>query len=286
MQLGFNGATTLKADLLTDIEVAGESGYDAVEIWAPKLVHWLMRGGTLPAIWEQMHSAGVRAHSINSIERINFCDERSWVGVQRLCHAFCAAAGFLEIPWVVVVPGPRPEGMDGDAIRQETVRSLRELSDLAGQYGDVGLAFEFLGFVNCSVNTLADAWAIVREVDRPNVGLVLDTFHFHAGGSRLKSIAEVDPAKLAIVHINDAENRPPAELSDAHRLLPGRGVIPLEEIMAAIVATGWDGVVSVELFRPEYWEWNAPRLAQEAKAAVERLLQLTTRETHAMRGKP
>jgi len=218
MRFGFSGATTLKADLSADIQVAGESDFDVVEIWAPKLVHWLMRGGTLPTIWEQMRLAGVRAHSINSIEGINFCDERDRIGVQRLCHAFSAAAGFLEIPWVVVVPGPRPAGVDEATVRKETVRSLQELSDIASGYGGVGLAFEFLGFAECSVNTLADAWAIVQEVDRPNVGLVLDTFHFYAGGSTLESIADIDPVKLATVRINDAENRPLAELTDAHRL--------------------------------------------------------------------
>ena len=275
MRLGFNGATTLKADLSNDIKVAGQSGFDVVEIWAPKLVHWLMMGGTLPAIWEQMRLAGVRAHSINSIERINFCDERDWIDVQRLCHAFSAAAGFLEIPWTVVVPAPRPAGVDEATVREKTASSLRELSDIASGYGGVGLAFEFLGFAACSVNKLADAWAIVQEVDRPNVGLVLDTFHFHAGGSTLESIADVDPAKLAIVHINDAEDRLATELTDAHRLLPGKGVISLEEIMAAVKATGWDGVVSVELFRPQYWEWDTLRLAREAKAATELLLQNT-----------
>ena len=275
MQLGFNGATTLQADLSADIQVAGQSGFDVVEIWAPKLLHWLMRGGTLPAIWEQMRSAGVQAHAINSIERINFGDERDWIGVQRLCHAYSAAAGFLEVPWVVVVPAPRPAGVDDATVLKETARALRELSDIANGYGGVGLAFEFLGFADCSVNTLADAWAIVQAVDRPNIGLVLDTFHFYAGGSTLESIADVDPARLAIVHVNDAEQRPRAELSDAHRLLPGQGVIPLTEIMAAIRATGWDGVVSVELFRPEYWAWDGLRLAREARAAVEALLHNT-----------
>lgn len=273
MRLGFNGATTLQADLSADIQVAGESGFDVVEIWAPKLLHWLMQGGTLPGIWEQMNAAGLHAHSINSIERINFGDERDRIGVQRLCHAYCAAAGFLEIPWVVVVPASRPAGLDDAAVHEETTRALRELCDIANAYGGVGLAFEFLGFADCSVNTLAQAWAIVQAVERPNVGLVLDTFHFYAGGSTLESIADIDPARLAIVHINDAEDRPPAELSDAHRLLPGQGVIPLQEIMAAIRATGWDGVVSVELFRPAYWAWDRLRLAREARAAVEALLQ-------------
>ena len=50
----------------------------------------------------------------------------------------------------------------------------------------VGVALEFLGFANCSVNTLEACWRVVQRVNRPNVGLVLDTFHFYAGRSPLQ----------------------------------------------------------------------------------------------------
>jgi sugar phosphate isomerase/epimerase len=37
MKLSFNGATTMKADLATDIRAAAAAGFDYVEIWAAKL---------------------------------------------------------------------------------------------------------------------------------------------------------------------------------------------------------------------------------------------------------
>ena len=60
MELGLNGATTLKADLATDIAVAGEAGFDFVEIWAAKLMGYLERGG-LPALRRDLKRAGVTA---------------------------------------------------------------------------------------------------------------------------------------------------------------------------------------------------------------------------------
>src|SRR3989304_4333539 len=59
------------------------------------------------------------------------------------------------------------------------------------------------------------------------VGLVIDAFHFYAGGSTLEMLDGLDPARLFIVHLDDAEDRPRAELPDAHPPLPGRGVMPL-----------------------------------------------------------
>ena len=41
MKIGFNGASTMKADLSTDIRVASQAGYDLVEIWAKKLEAYL-----------------------------------------------------------------------------------------------------------------------------------------------------------------------------------------------------------------------------------------------------
>ena len=94
---------------------------------------------------------------------------------------------------------------------------------------------------------------IIKAVDRKNIGLVLDTFHFYAGGSTIDSIEKVDKEKIFILHINDEEGLPKNELQDAHRLYPGEGVIPLNEIVSSLRKVHFDGPVSIEMFRPEYW---------------------------------
>ena len=270
MLIGLNGATTMKADLVTDIRVAGQAGYDVVEVWAAKLDGFL-KTGTLDDVAHLLAEAGVTAHAINSIERITFRDPAGKSEVRGRCKQLGRYAQAIGCPYIVVVPSPLPEGVDLVDVRRESVAVLRELAVIAREY-DVGLAFEFLGFSWCSVRTLAEAWAIVREVDRPNVGLVIDTCHFYAGDSTLESIAQMDPARLWIFHINDVEDVPKAEITDAHRLLPGEGVIPLRDIIGAVRDIGYDGVCSVELFRPEYWEWEPLRLAEEAKRKTEELL--------------
>ena len=57
MELGLNGATTLKAELATDIAVAGKAGFDFVEIWAAKLITYLDCGG-LPALRRDLRRRG------------------------------------------------------------------------------------------------------------------------------------------------------------------------------------------------------------------------------------
>jgi 2-keto-myo-inositol isomerase len=148
---------------------------------------------------------------------------------------------------------------------------LQELCDIAARH-DVALAFEFLGQPDCSVATLDLAHEIVQTSDRPNLGLVIDSFHFYAGGSNVEMIEAVDPKLIYVFHINDAEDLPLEELEDRHRLLPGLGILPLREMVAAFRKIGYDEVASIEIFRPEYWERDPFELARQAWLATERVL--------------
>ena len=82
----------------------------------------------------------------------------------------------------------------------------------------------------------------------------------------------VDPEKLFILHLNDVEERPLESIEDAHRLLPGEGVIPLAGILEHLAGTGFDGLCSIELFRPEYWERDPLELAKASRAAAQKVL--------------
>jgi 2-keto-myo-inositol isomerase len=136
----------------------------------------------------------------------------------------------------------------------------------------VSLAFEFLGQTDCSVPTLDLAAEIVREVNRKDLGLVIDSFHFYAGNSTFEMIETLDPDLIQIFHINDAEDRSREQLEDRHRLLPGLGILPLKEMLSSFRKIGYDKVASVEIFRPEYWEQDPFTLAREAHAATKRVL--------------
>ena len=271
MKLSFNGATTMRADLVTDIRAAAAAGFDYLEIWAAKLRRYLQREspGDLKTLFDENK---IKPLSINSIEHVTFRAERDHDRIKAECAQLTEIAAAIDCPYVVVVPGRLPQGgVTRPRTVDESVRVLTELSDIAAQY-KVALAFEFLGQTDCSVQTLDLANEIVQAVGRENVGLVIDAFHFYAGGSTIEMIDALDPRRLCIFHIDDAEDLPHEKLTDAHRLLPGLGILPLKEIIAAFRRIGYDANASVELFRPEYWERDPFELAREAKACVESVL--------------
>lgn len=267
MLLAINGATTMKTDLTGDITAAHAAGFKGLELWAAKVDEYL-RSHTLAELAAQLRENKITPVSINSLEFITFRSSKDYDTIRARCRQLCEWSKALGCERIVVVPSPTPrQGATRSQIKAESVRVLRDLAALAHGFG-VKLAFEFLGFAWCSVRTLAQAREIVSAVDRPAVGLVIDTCHFYAGGSRIASIRRVKPEQILIFHINDVERRPKRTIEDAHRLLPGEGVIPLAAILKELKSIGFDGLCSIELFRPEYWQRPAAELAVAARKAT------------------
>ena len=268
-RFGLNGATTGQTALLTDLAVAREAGFAALEIRDVKLESYLAQGGSLTDLAGAFAAAGVIPLSLNALEQATPSTGSARAAVLERSRTVCAWAAALRCPYVVAVPGPAA-GLDGGAVRRASVEALRAMAAVAREHG-VSIGFEFLGSPDCSVRTLAAAREIVEEVHDPQVGLVIDAFHYYVGGSTLQMLGGLDPHRLFIVHLDDAEDRPREELSDAHRLLPGEGVIPLRELIHALDGLGYDGVYSVELFRPEYWAWDPFDLARASRESLDAL---------------
>lgn len=270
MKLALNGATIMHAPIQEDVAIAAECGYGALEIWAGKL-HTYLQTHAIEELAEQMHGLGIAPWCINSIEDITFRDTAGRSELADELRRTAALARAIGAPAIVVVPGCHPDRHSRtDAVR-DAAEVLRMMSDVSG---DVGLAFEFLGKPGCAVPTLDMAIEIVARVDRPNVGMVIDTFHFHAGGSRLDDLRDVPVEKLTVLHLNGCEDRPRDELTDAHRLYPGDGPIPIGSILGALRDRDYNRVASVEIFRPQYWAQDPRQVARTAyRRAVEILMQ-------------
>jgi 2-keto-myo-inositol isomerase len=272
MKIALNGATTMHADLETDIKAASEAGYDLIEIWAAKLREFLKTKSTEDLI-RLLKSNSLEPYSINSIEHITFRSNEDYKAIKNECEELSQIAEDIGCPYLVVVPGKLPDKASKDEIAEESVKVLNELADIAENHG-VSLAFEFLGQADCSVQTLDFCAEIVEKVNRKNIGLVIDTFHFYAGNSTFEAIEQLDPEKLFIFHINDAENLSKEQLTDAHRLYPGEGILPIKAMKAKFDEIGYDRMVSVEIFRPEYWNQDPFEVARKARIATIEVLGL------------
>jgi sugar phosphate isomerase/epimerase len=120
------------------------------------------------------------------------------------------------------------------------------------------------------VHTMAEMRELIAEIGRPNVGLVIDSWHwFHAGDSAA-DIAALKPSDLVSIDLNDApKGVPKDQMPDGKRELPAStGVIDVAAFRGALEKIGFDGPVRVEPFN-EVVRQMAPD--QAADAAVRAL---------------
>ena len=251
MELCFNEMTVMKNGTLPeDIALCAQAGFSAVELRKGTLLRYLRGGGTLEALRQTLEEQHVRAASLNALESISFQTKAGGRMLRELsdwCFAACRVlgCGCME----VIASFHVPEGISAAAICRETADSLLRLSDAAADYG-VRLALEFMAMPGSSVQTFAQCAEILEAVDRANVGMLLDTWHFCAGGSA----------------------RAPFTAQRAESYWPGEGDAPLEELLRNVRAIGYDGPCSVEVMDPNVLALPAEEAIRRAAETMKLLL--------------
>jgi 2-keto-myo-inositol isomerase len=270
MKLAFHGATTMTSDLETDIAVSARAGFKALEVWAAKMDCYLATH-SLAELNALFVNYGVMPLALNSIEFIAFRGSE-YAQVQARLHELGKIAQAIGCPMIVVVPSPLPDrNISWTDIVAEYVTVLRDLNDIAILYG-IRLSFEFLGFGWCSVRTPRAALEIIQKGERDNIGLTIDAAHLYGGGGLMSELDQLDPTRIFTFHLDDLEDTPKEAIRDSTRLLPGLGVVPLDDVCARLKHIGYAGPCSIELFRPEYWGWDPQELANKARQAALKVL--------------
>jgi sugar phosphate isomerase/epimerase len=117
---------------------------------------------------------------------------------------------------------------------------------------------------------LPDALALAKDCG-PNVGVILDAWHWHHSGSTTADILAADKSRIVHLHVSDAKEAPPADVRDNQRLMPGEGIIDLMGFFQALKKIGYaDGVSPEPLGRipAEMSPEQAARLALQTTIAV------------------
>lgn len=275
MILAYHGATSMKSDLETDVKATSKAGFKALDLWASKVDDYL-KTHSVSDLDSLLKSNNVKCNSISSIEFIAFRGAE-YEKIRNRCKQLCEISEAIGRTKIVVVPSPTPKMEDGELnfpwekVVDEYVAVLKDLSDIAKPRGAL-LSFEFLGFAWCTVRTPKGLNEIVQKVARENVGISFDSCHFYAGGGELSEIEALKAKDIFEFHLNDLEDIPKEAITDAKRLLPGLGVIKIDGILSRIKNVGYDGYCAVEIFRPEYWDWDPYVLAAEAKKTATKVL--------------
>lgn len=125
-------------------------------------------------------------------------------------------------------------GNDADPAR--VTGNFARMCELSHPFG-LKVMLEFIPY--CHTSTLHAAHAIVVQSGCGNAGVLIDALHLSRSGATPADIAVLEPSMLAYCQICDARALPPSreELraeARTDRFYPGRGQLPLLELMRAL----------------------------------------------------
>ena len=272
MKIGFNEATALKCQgqsLLADLEMCEKYGFDYIEIRFDCVREYL-KEHTLDelAAWFKTHN--LKPWAYNTLEYFNQRDKAGEKEIDEHVDFIIEVCKAIGMKMLITVPTFNIADKTIGEIKEEAVQRLNYLADKVGD--DIRISLEFCGHPKCSINQFGTAYDVVKAVNRKNVGITVDTFHFHEMCSRLEDLKAADGSKVFAYHLNDCEDLPLGSAEDDKRLWPEEGVVDHAGIAAVLKEIGFDGVCTIEEFRPEYYamphEENIKKAAEVTKAFV------------------
>ncbi len=175
-------------------------------------------------------------------------------------------AAEIGAPHVVLVCGANP-GVDLPMARQQILDGIHAIEPHARAAG-VKLAIEPLhpmyADTRSAVNTLEQANNLVTALDSPFIGVCVDVYHCWWDPFFRAEIQRAGKTMLAF-HVSDWRVPTRDLLND--RGMMGEGCINLREIRSWVEKNGFHGMIEVEIFSNQYWEWDQDRLVERIKRA-------------------
>jgi 2-keto-myo-inositol isomerase len=257
----FNTATIMgqKLPLPEQVEVTAKAGYQAFEPWVRDVDQFVKDGGDLKDVAKRIADHGLIVPSaIGFAEWLVEDDARRKKGLEQAKHDMDLVQQ-LGGKRLAAPPVGATDKADLDLMKAaERYRALLEVGDAIGVVPQV----EVWGFSK-SLSRLGETALVAIESRHPKACLLADVYHLHKGGSGFEGLKVLGAAALQVFHMNDYPATPGrAEITDAHRVYPGDGVAPLQQMLRDLRALGFRGVLSLELFNRDYWKQDPLAVAR------------------------
>ena len=122
------------------------------------------------------------------------------------------------------------------------------------------------------IHTMAEMKELIAEIGKPNVGLVLDSWHWYHAGDTVADILALRPSDVVAVDLNDAPlNVPKDEMKDGARELPAAtGIIDVHAFLGALEKIGYQGPARTEPFNQAVERMPPEQAIAAAMAALKK----------------
>lgn len=129
---------------------------------------------------------------------------------------------------------------------------LHKLAEIAAKH-NMQVGYEALAWGR-HVSSYRHAWDLVKQVDHPNLGIILDSFHTLSINDDLSRLKEIPPEKIVFLQLADAPlmKMDVLEWSRHYRNFPGQGDLDVAAFLTPIIANGYTGPLSLEVFNDKF----------------------------------
>ncbi len=141
-----------------------------------------------------------------------------------------------------------PENFSREIAWDQLKLFLKKVRQIARHYGII-IAVEPLNSQECNIlNSVEEAWKLVKEVGEPEIKLMIDLYHLQQGG---ETFSRTEYLKSDLVHVH---------VADSDRRYPGSGSYDYNSFFRDLKTLSYEQRISVEC----HWD----NLEQEAPRAL------------------
>jgi sugar phosphate isomerase/epimerase len=273
MKLSLNSSTIKTTPILDKIRVAGEAGYEGIELWAVEIYEHIGRGGEVSDLEKALADHGLEVPCFIAVR--NWGETEGWeynLALDEARRRFELAARF-NCPYVVCTPPLVQPGFD--SLHQGYADLLR-----IGHETGPHAILEYISFF-ASLNNVPDTVTVMDRTDALLTAeekskaasiTILDAFHNWNNKTTLDDLRALPVERIAHYHIDDAApDIPSGQQKDPDRVMLGEGQIDLAAELAILREKGYDKWISLELFNAELWEKDP---LEVARTGIEKMREL------------
>ncbi|MDB9966130.1 sugar phosphate isomerase/epimerase and 4-hydroxyphenylpyruvate domain-containing protein [Planktomarina temperata] len=248
---------SISGSLPEKLEAIATAGFDGIEIFEQDFI---THDGSPREIGELVRSLGLEITLFQPFRDFEGLPEplraKAFDRVERKFDVMQE----LGTDLVLMCSSCHPESLGGI---DRAASDFNLLGDRAAKRG-LRVGYEALAW-GTHVNDHRDAWEIVRRADHDHIGLVLDSFHTLAGKADPNTIRRIPGDKIFFVQLADA---PLIDMdllywSRHFRNMPGEGDLNVTGFMQAVMAAGYTGPISLEIFNDQFRGGSAKTIAKD-----------------------
>ena len=253
---------SLSGTLPAKLDAIGAARFDAIEVFENDLIQF---SGTPAELRDMAADRGLEIDLYQPFREFEGVPDAQFQRNLERAERKFDIMETLGTSMLLVCSNVSPAAIDDDA---RAAAQLHALAERAARR-NIRIGYEALAW-GTRVNRYRQAWKIVRGVAHPHLGVILDSFHILSLGDDPEGIADIPGEKIFFLQMADAPrlSMDVLQWSRHYRNFPGQGQLELARFLEQVLAAGYTGPLSLEIFNDIFREAPNRLMAVDAMRSL------------------